>query len=175
MSGWDNAPEYGAARRWSAIGAYVGVFLLVLAVAMCSGASRADNTVIAGVASVVDGDTIEIHGTRIRLSGIDAPEHDRRCGSVRPGQQSALALDDLVRGHSLRCEVSGLDHYGRSVATCFVGNTDIGGVMVEQGQARDWPRYSHRAYAAQEQAARNAHRGVWAQACQGLWGDRNYD
>ena len=27
-----------------------------------------------GVASVIDGDTIEIHGARIRLNGIDAPE-----------------------------------------------------------------------------------------------------
>nr|MBA3516675.1 thermonuclease family protein [Hyphomicrobiales bacterium] len=27
---------------------------------------------IMGVASVIDGDTIEIHGTRIRLHGIDA-------------------------------------------------------------------------------------------------------
>lgn len=29
---------------------------------------------LAGQASVIDGDTLEIHGTRIRLWGIDAPE-----------------------------------------------------------------------------------------------------
>jgi len=52
---------------------------------------------IMGVASVIDGDTIEIHGTRIRLHGIDAPESRQVC--MRPtgeewrcGQQASLAL-----------------------------------------------------------------------------------
>ena len=29
---------------------------------------------ITGVASVIDGDTIEVHGQRIRFNGIDTPE-----------------------------------------------------------------------------------------------------
>ena len=46
--------------------------LLVAAfVAMFSGVCLAD---IVGRASVIDGDTIEIHGQRIRLHGVDAPE-----------------------------------------------------------------------------------------------------
>ena|SRR5215210_3176218 len=56
---------------------------------------------IAGVASLIDGDTIEIHGQRIRLSGIDAPEGSQFC--VRPngerwrcGQQSSFALADRI-------------------------------------------------------------------------------
>lgn len=39
-------------------------------------ASAAD---LVGRASVVDGDTIELHGTRIRLYRIDAPESARLC------------------------------------------------------------------------------------------------
>ncbi len=34
---------------------------------------------VAGTASVIDGDTIEVHGQRIRLHGIDAPESRQLC------------------------------------------------------------------------------------------------
>jgi endonuclease YncB( thermonuclease family) len=39
---------------------------------MAAGASGAP--LIQGTASIIDGDTIEIHGERIRLDAIDAPE-----------------------------------------------------------------------------------------------------
>jgi endonuclease YncB( thermonuclease family) len=42
-----------------------------------AGAAFADDLI--GQASVIDGDTIEIHGTRIRIFGIDAPESDQLC------------------------------------------------------------------------------------------------
>jgi endonuclease YncB( thermonuclease family) len=44
---------------------------------------------IVGNASIIDGDTLEIHGARIRLWGVDAPESGQLCGGRR---QTAISL-----------------------------------------------------------------------------------
>jgi endonuclease YncB( thermonuclease family) len=51
---------------------------------------------VTGVASVIDGDHIEIHGQNIRLYGIDAPESSQFCVRLtgerwRCGQQASFA------------------------------------------------------------------------------------
>ena len=53
---------------------------------------------LVGVASVIDGDTLEIHGQRIRLQGVDAPESPQYCylpdgKKWRCGQTAALKLE----------------------------------------------------------------------------------
>jgi endonuclease YncB( thermonuclease family) len=56
---------------------------------------------VTGRASVVDGDTIEIQGARIRLHGIDAPESGQTCtdAASRPwrcGREAAFVVADML-------------------------------------------------------------------------------
>jgi len=50
---------------------------VVLMLLLLSNAASADDFV--GQASVIDGGTLEIHGLRIRLWGVDAPESSQLC------------------------------------------------------------------------------------------------
>jgi endonuclease YncB( thermonuclease family) len=177
MSGWENAPDDGGrGGPWRSAFAIIAAMVWTIGVATCVARAEPGARDVVGIASVIDGDTFEIHGERIRLSGIDAPEHNRRCGGVNVGQRAAQELDGLVEGRTLHCAVLSLDRYGRSVASCTIGDVDLAGIMVSQGWARDWPRYSNGAYADEQLVARRANRGVWSMGeCAGLWGSRNYD
>ena len=46
---------------------------------------------ISGLPRIIDGDTIEISGERIRLHGIDAPESSQSCIDVRSSDIFLLA------------------------------------------------------------------------------------
>lgn len=128
-----------------------------------------------GVASIVDGDTIEMHGKRIRIQGYDTPERNTLCGSVNVDQKASLALSDFVGTRTVTCTDTGERNNNRIVARCSVGGVDFGDHMVEQGWARDWPRFSKGKYCSKEKTARAARRGVWGLACgSNLWSNRNY-
>ena len=120
---------------------------------------------VAGRASVIDGDTLDIHGTRIRLHGVDAPESAQTCqdeigNDWRCGKVAALALSDRIGTAPVRCLERDKDRYGRSVAVCYLGEIDINGWLVESGWAIAYREYSTD-YVGQEQAARDAKVGVW--------------
>lgn len=139
-------------------------------------AGPVDTGPIAGVASVVDGDTIDIHGKEIRLSGYDTPERGARCNGVNVYQESAFALSDFVGDRTVTCGVTGTDRWHRLVATYSVDGTDLGDYMVSEGWGRDWQQYSHGRYADEEASARSAHAGIWGLDCPAdLWGSRTYD
>ncbi|MBE0599884.1 MAG: thermonuclease family protein [Burkholderiaceae bacterium] len=128
--------------------------------------AQAQSEPVAGVASVIDGDTLEIHGQRVRLFGIDAPESGQPCETAqgerwRCGRDAAIALADLIGRAPIQCDPQDIDRYGRVVAVCYQGNLDIGAEMVRAGWAVAYRRYS-RAYVRDEDAARLAGRGLWA-------------
>jgi len=128
---------------------------------------------IVGTASVIDGDTIEIHGTRIRLHGIDAPESRQECSrpdgtSWRCGQQAALALSDRIGRSTVRCEPHGRDRYGRTIAICFKGTEDLNHWMVLAGWAVAYRKYSLD-YVGEEESAHNAKLGIWSSTFEMPW------
>jgi endonuclease YncB( thermonuclease family) len=140
---------------------FIIAFLLV---ASTNAALSAD---LIGQASIIDGDTIEIHGTRIRLWGIDAPEHDQLCRGDDSlpylcGAKAANDLDAFIAHRPVSCAAVGRDQYGRTVATCAVGGVDLGEWLVGQGLALDWPHYSHGRYSAAQRVAEGAQRGIWS-------------
>lgn len=141
------------------VGAAAGIALSLLA----SQGMAAD---LAGIPRIVDGDTVEISGTKIRLNGIDAPETDQLCLDAKGGKWACgvASRDALVArsaGRPWACTVSGQDRYGRSLATCSVGGEDVERWMVRSGWALSFVRYSH-TYDADEAAARGAKSGLWA-------------
>lgn len=119
---------------------------------------------IAGTARVLDGDTIEVAGTRIRLEGIDAPESSQRCESDRGtwncGGAATRELTALVAGKNVRCEGSEVDSYGRLIAICRVGALELNAEMVRRGLAWAFVRYSRRLVNV-EADARRLRVGVW--------------
>lgn len=144
--------------------------LLILAIGDCA-AQTAD---VKGQASVIDGDTLEIHGTRIRLFGIDAPESSQLCRGedslfYRCGAKAANELDRFIGGRPVSCEPVGHDVYGRIVATCSVGGIDLAGWLVHGGLALDWSRYSKGKYEGAQREAQKAERGIWAGSYVAPW------
>jgi hypothetical protein len=89
---------------------------------------------------VIDGDTFDIGGTRVRVAGIDAPEtHPPRCvEEARLGLAATQKLAELLRSGPLW--ISGLvtDRYGRSVRTVRVGGEDVADAMISAGLARNY-------------------------------------
>jgi len=121
---------------------------------------------LTGPAKIVDGDTIDVVGKRIRLFGIDAPEAKQTCrdGSnvvYLCGQAAAKALREVVRGKDVRCEPRDVDRYRRVVAVCWAGGTNINERMVRDGWAVAYRQFS-KEFVEAENEAHEAKRGLWA-------------
>jgi endonuclease YncB( thermonuclease family) len=145
--------------------AFIGLLVALAVVPF----AHADTLV--GQASVIDGDTIEIHGERVRLWGIDAPESGQTCGDWRCGQHAANELAAWLGERTVICTPLDTDRFGRIVAMCgaiyrsgdekAVGQ-DIGSWLVQHGWALDYERYSNGTYASEQAEAQAARRGIWA-------------
>ncbi|WP_309084365.1 thermonuclease family protein [Chelativorans sp.] len=158
--------NYSRARRspraWRGV-SDVGLALAILALLALS-AARLDQVAtrqVAGTAAVNDGDSLTLRGERIRLRGIDAPEHDQDCRvddrAYDCGARARRALVELAGAGSVTCRGWERDRYGRLLAHCEAGGRDLAEAMVRAGWA-----VSYGDYAAAEAEAREAGRGLWA-------------
>jgi len=110
---------------------------------------------IVGRAFVIDGDSIVIRKTQIRLFGVDAPEIDHPYGNI-----AKWALVSLCKGHDVRAQIIERDTHGRTVALCTLPDgRDLSAEMVKQGLAIDWPKFSGGKYGDMETP--NARRKLW--------------
>jgi endonuclease YncB( thermonuclease family) len=128
---------------------------------------------IVGKAWVIDGDTIDMAGSRIRLEGIDAPEINQTCTDAGNrawpcGRAAARDLIDHLAGKQLKCESSGLDRYRRVLAVCVLPDgSDVNAWLVQQGWALAYGYSSP--YRAEEAQAHAARRGIWAGSFMPPW------
>ncbi|QCO55480.1 thermonuclease family protein [Pseudorhodobacter turbinis] len=111
--------------------------------------------------SVVDGDTIDVDGIRMRINAIDAPEYGQKCGKWACGKAATEELARLIGSTNVTCNVLGDDGMGREIATCFVGEVDLGREMVRNGLAWAFVKYSEE-YTPDEAEARRQKLGIWA-------------
>ena len=168
VSGYDKSPDYGGgpmSRRAVVLWIVAILIMIALSAVLASAA-------FAGEARIIDGDTIEIYGTTYRINGIDAPEAGQRCatsaGPWRCGDEAINKIAEIAEGKGARCEPHSEDGYGRTIATCYVGDLDIGAEMVRTGFAWAFVKYSP-VYIEQEAAARAAHLGIWQGDAQPAW------
>jgi endonuclease YncB( thermonuclease family) len=128
---------------------------------------------ITGTARVVDGDTLAVGETRVRLEGIDAPEAGQTCkrkwfGAWPCGAAATAALTRLVEGRIVSCEPRGHDKYGRTLGVCYLNGRDLNAHMVREGYAWAFAKYSQ-SYVREEAQARAEGLGIWQGEAQPAW------
>ena len=137
----------------------VGTALILLLAATASAAAQ----------TVTDGDTIKLGGVIYRLWGIDAPESKQTCADGWPaGSLATTRMQALISGRNVVCQEKARDRYGRVVAICRASGEDLGAIMVRDGMAWAFVRYS-RDYVGQEERAKADRLGVHAHDCSVAW------
>lgn len=95
---------------------------------------------------MIDGDTIVVQKTQIRLFGVDAPEIDHPFG-----EKAKWALVSLCKGQKIQAAIVERDAHGRTVAKCYLHDgRDLSAEMVKLGLAIDWPKFSGGKYRSLE-------------------------
>ena len=146
--------------------AALAIALLAIGVAAPAEAKRMDPVLLQGEARALDGDTLQLGETRLRLHGIDAPELRQTCedsaGEVWAcGRRAASELAAAVADGEVHCISRERDRYQRLIATCWADGLNVGQSLVTQGWAVAYRRFSTD-YVSEENLARFLTHGIWA-------------
>jgi micrococcal nuclease len=89
---------------------------------------------------VIDGDTIQVHGQKLTIAGIDAPRiRDASCDAERShGIDAAVLLAELLNRGRVTVGPTYINEFGRAVRTVQVKGKDVGKAMVDAGVARKY-------------------------------------
>ena len=138
--------------------------ILVLVFLTCN-ISFADNL------KIVDGDTIVLNGEKIRFSGIDAPESNYRgkeqtClineAIIHCGKLSKEFLIKKIGTNKVTCKrEKEPDRYNRILAECFVNGESLSKILVKNGYAFDYPKYSNGKFKKDQEFAEYYSLGLW--------------
>ena len=134
------------------------IYFISLSLANCK---SLDNSI-----RIIDGDTIILNSEKIRFYGIDTPEKKQKCkdrnGLSYPcGEFATNELKKIISSGQLFCKKRATDRYGRSISICYVNGVDINSLMVKNGWALAYRKYS-RDYIDEEKEAKDKKMGMWA-------------
>lgn len=120
---------------------------------------------IEGAARVLDGDTIQVGLTRVRLFGIDAFEGEQLCQTSEDntygcGGRATRELTEQIDNEPVSCMPRGTDAYGRTTAVCRVNSVDLSSHMARSGHALAYTKYALD-YVSDEAAAKQSKAGAW--------------
>lgn len=140
---------------------------MFMALALLLAPLPATAQIVSGNATALDGDTLEMTGQRMRLSGIDAPELAQKCqrdgADWDCGAQARRHLGLLLQSGEAQCTVQAQDSQGVYIATCTVADRDLSEAMVAAGLAvASEVRPGDAPYADLEARVRMAKAGTWA-------------
>ena len=96
----------------------------------------------------------------MQLESIDSPEPEQAFGA-----KAKQAMSDLVFGKVVTILKTGEDDFGRTLAFVVVDGVNTSEAMIRDGYAWHYEQYSDdETLAAIETEARDAKRGLWAEA-----------
>jgi endonuclease YncB( thermonuclease family) len=115
--------------------------------------------------AVVDGDTLRLRSTVVRLAGVQAPPrgqfcHDADARTVDCGGAAVSALAALIGRRDVACSLHGRDRMDRPLARCEAGQINLNRALVASGWAR--AETGEEQLAQAESEARSSHLGLWS-------------